>query len=335
MRLLCIANPAAYRGTVTDVPLSYARLAAHPDVELFHADTQAMLSPGQKIRATPLSPGFMPDEFGWLSRRKYALFPPEHFDLAFCRTLKPFPEGYLQRLIQWSERLRFVNDPAGIRQQLELGFFLEAVGGFAPPSVITADETAAKDFLGQHEVMVAKRANSCGGRGVYRISPVPAGSFSVENIVEGKRTFIDFSTLFAHLTHGGQETLLLMRYLPRVGEGDKRIVVVDGQIFGSYLRTSSNGHWIQNVSTGGRCERVRYGPEEQAVVDATHGRYKEAGIHILGYDLLRDDGGNWTVSEINAGNIGGLFRIEYLGIAGVTDRFVSWLHAFRERTAAP
>jgi glutathione synthase/RimK-type ligase-like ATP-grasp enzyme len=333
MRLLCIANPAAYQGAVTDIPLSYARLAAHPDMELFHADTQALVSPGQKIHATRISPGFLPDEFGRLSRRKYTLFPPEHFDLAFCRTLKPFPEGYLQRLIQWSTRLRFVNDPAGIKQQLEPAFFLEAVGGFAPPSVITADATVARDFLAHHEVIVAKRGNSCGGRGVYRISPTPTGSFSLENIVDGKQTFANCSKLFAHLTHGGKETLLLMRYLPRVGEGDKRIVVVDGQIFGSYLRTSSNGHWIQNVSTGGRCELVRYSSEEQAVIDATYGHYKKVGIHILGYDLLRDDSGGWTVSEINAGNIGGLFRIEYLGIPGVTDRFVSWLHAFRERIA--
>ncbi|MGB5457827.1 MAG: hypothetical protein WBO73_20765 [Gammaproteobacteria bacterium] len=47
-----------------------------------------------------------------------------------------------------------------------------------------------------------------------------------------------------------------------------------------------------------------------------------------GYDLLQNDSGSWTISEINAGNIGGLFRIEYLGVPGVTDRFVAWLHAY-------
>ena len=50
-----------------------------------------------------------------------------------------------------------------------------------------------------------------------------------------------------------------------------------------------------------------------------------------GYDLLQNDSGSWTISEINAGNIGGLFRIEYLGVPGVTDRFVAWLHAYYDR----
>ena len=50
------------------------------------------------------------------------------------------------------------------------------------------------------------------------------------------------------------------------------------------------------------------------------------------YDLLRGDDGRWLVSEINAGNVGGLFRIEYLGVQGLTDRFVNWLHEFTHRS---
>jgi len=55
------------------------------------------------------------------------------------------------------------------------------------------------------------------------------------------------------------------------------------------------------------------------------------GIHILGYDLLQEDNGSWTLSKINAGNIGGLFRIEHLGVPAVTDRFVAWLNAYYDR----
>lgn len=342
MRLLCIANPDAYQGTVTDVPLSYARLAAHPDIELFHADTRDMLASGQRIRATRVAAGFMPHEFGELSRRRFEKFEPDHFDVAFCRTLKPFPDGYLERLERWSEKLAFVNDPAGIQQQLQPEFFLTAAAKFTPPTIITTDEAEASGFLQRHGTVVAKRANSCGGRGVFRISQAPKGPLLMDNIVEGSRAFDDFSPLFAYLTRNGAESLLVMRYLPRVIEGDKRIVVVDGEIFGAYLRTSPNHHWVQNVSFGGGCELVPVEPADQRIVAATCGHYREAGIHILGYDLLRADDGDRQISEINAGNIGGLFRIEYLGVAGVTDRFVDWLHEFvgREkgragRAAAP
>ena len=63
------------------------------------------------------------------------------------------------------------------------------------------------------------------------------------------------------------------------------------------------------------------------MVKATAPYYQQAGIRLLGYDLLLDNSGTWKISEINAGNIGGLFRLEYLGVKGVSDRFVDKLRA--------
>ena len=70
------------------------------------------------------------------------------------------------------------------------------------------------------------------------------------------------------------------------------------------------------------------------LVRVTANRYRELGIYVLGYDLLRDDD-TWVVSEINAGNVGGLFRLQYLGVAGITDRLVDWLCRYAERSREP
>lgn len=325
MRLLLVANPGAYRDTATDVPLGYARLAAHPVVELYHADTRDMLATGDAIRATPVPPGFTADDFHDLPHRSTVDYASTHFDLAFCRTLKPFPAGYLERLAERASSLRFLNHPAGIRRQLEPSFLLEAAGEFLPPSLITADEGLACRFQARHGAIVAKRVNSSGGRGVYRIAPLADGAMHMDNIVEGERDFGGFSDLFAALSSGGTEPLLLMRFLPRVVEGDKRIVVVDGEIYGAYLRTSPRGHWVQNVAAGSQSRLAEVNDTDRRVVDATSGHYRGHGIHILGYDLLTDDDGQARVSEINAGNIGGLFRLETLGVTGITERFVRWL----------
>ena len=51
--------------------------------------------------------------------------------------------------------------------------------------------------------------------------------------------------------------------------------------------------------------------------------------------VIQDDDGVWRVSEINAGNVGGIFRLEELGITGVTDRFVGWLHRFVDAHGRP
>ncbi len=325
MKLLCIANPKAYQQAITDVPLSYARLAAHPDVELYHAETETMMNADKSIKSIAIHPGFMPDEFGNLSSRETINMEADDFDMAFCRTLKPFPTGYLDRLAQWSPYVPFVNDPSGIAHQLDVGFLLEAASQFTPPSLVTNKEDMAQDFLNEHGTMVVKQSNSCGGRGVYKVSTDTHGAFVTDNVTENPRTFHSFSEMFLHITKGSTEHALLMSYLPRVTEGDRRIVVMDGEIFGTYIRRSKNGHWVQNVSFGSTCDLMPVTEEDRRMVEATAPYYQQAGIRLLGYDLLLNNSGTWKISEINAGNIGGLFRLEYLGIKGVTDRFVDKL----------
>jgi glutathione synthase/RimK-type ligase-like ATP-grasp enzyme len=328
IRLLCIANPARYASSVTDVPLGYARLAAHPDVELYHAETAALLADSDLIRATWVPLGFMPDEFRTLPERPTEAFAPSHFDVAFDRTLKPFPDGLYDRLAGLSGQLRFVNDPAGIQRHLAPDFLMRAAGDHLPPTLLTDDADQAAAFFAQHGTVVAKRPNSCGGREVFRLSTESDGRIDSDNIVEGRRGYPDFASLFRHLTQSSTEPVLLARYLPRVCEGDKRIVVVGGEVYGAYLRRAADGHWVQNVSRGGQVQLDTVTDADRAIVDGTTPAWSALGINVLGYDLLRNDDGGWLISEVNAGNIGGLFRLEYLGVHGITDRFVDWMTRF-------
>ena len=322
MRLLLIANPEAYRTASTDVPLGYERLASHPEVALFHADTRAMLAPGDSIRACRVEAGFCAAEFDGLSERSTQEYSSDDFDVTFCRTLKPFPEGYLRRLRE--RPLRYVNAPVGIEKQLGLSFVADAAAEFMPPTLITADALAAEGFLDEHQVVVAKRANSCGGRGVYKLWR-EQGEVVLDHVTDEGRRFPGFAQAMDHL---GDGELLFSRYLPRVVEGEKRVIALDGVILGAYLRTSTSGHWIQNVSFGASCELLEVTDRDREIVARTCDAYRGEGIHLLGYDLLRDDAGGWLVSEINAGNIGGVFRLEAMGVAGVTERVVGWLEGF-------
>ncbi len=335
MRLLCIANPGAYRPGATDVPESYARLAALPGLELFHADTRALQAAGGRIEVCPVPAGFRAEDFHRLSSQPTRRLAPGDLDVAFCRTLKPFPEGYLERLCGWSRQLPFVNDPAGIRRQLAPSFLLEAAGDFLPPFLVTRDPEPARAFLRRHGRVVAKRPGSCGGREVFRVGAGSDGRLHLDNVVEGSRCFDDFAALFAHLLAGEAGPLLWMRYLPRVVQGDKRLLVVDGEIYGAYLRRSTRGHWVQNVSVGAVCEPAEPGEADRELVAATAPAYRAAGIHVLGYDLIEDDDGSRRVSEINAGNVGGLARLESLGAPGSIARFGAWLGRFAARRSAP
>jgi glutathione synthase/RimK-type ligase-like ATP-grasp enzyme len=335
LRLLCIANSAAYATAATDVPLGTARLAAQRGVELLHVETSLLLGAGEEIPCVRIPPDFDPGSFAGLSQRPTSRWPIRAFDLAFDRTLKPFPAGWLERLVALSPEVPFLNDPAGIRRQLEPGFLLEAASDFLPPHRLAEAPDELASFQAAHGTIVAKRTNSCGGRGVFRISPAPAGGLETDNVVEGARTHADAAALWSHLVGEGGARILLMRYLPRVIRGEKRIVVVGGAIQGAYLRRSERGHWVQNVSQGARCERVPVSTGDRALVAATWGPYADAGIRLLGYDLIEDEAGTWRVSEINAGNVGGLFRLETLGEPGLTERFVEFLSGLARRGRAP
>lgn len=323
IRLLCIANPSAYRGAATDIPLSYARLASHPDVELFHTNTFSMMDVGEAIEAVRVPEGFEPEEFFSLERARKVSLRPHELDVAFCRTLKPFPAGYLLALQRRASGLRFVNDPFGIDRQLQPDFVLDAAARWMPTSLMPTSARELADFLSEHETVVAKRANSCGGRGVFRVSSEQG--LSTDNVLEGTRSFESIEALHQMLSAGGTIPFLLMRYLPGVVHGERRVIVVDGEIYGAYLRRSTTGHWVQNLTMGGTPEPTKVTERERELVGATSSVYRSHGIHVLGYDLLQDDHDSWKVSEINAGNVGGLFRLERLGVPGVAHRFVTWL----------
>ena len=108
-------------------------------------------------------------------------------------------------------------------------------------------------------------------------------------------------------------------------------MVVDGEIYGSYLRRSKSGHWVNNVSADGECTLVDISIEERDAIAHTVGHYQRMGLHTLGYDFLMDDDGTWRISEINAGNIGGFARLELLTGRPVMDRFIGWLLDFASR----
>lgn len=103
------------------------------------------------------------------------------------------------------------------------------------------------------------------------------------------------------------------------------ILVVEDQIYGAYIRRSSGNTWVNNISQGGYAELCEVLPHEEEIIRKTAPEYNSRGMMTLGYDFLQNDKGVWTLTEINAGNIGGYNRLEDLGVAGTMERFTDWM----------
>ncbi|MEL7010970.1 MAG: YheC/YheD family protein [Cyanobacteria bacterium J06648_1] len=332
---LILSNPQPYRDRFGDVPAFYRHLAQDKRINLFHCNSNQVLDPGavSEVRATAVKDDLPYDEFLKLNYLPQNTFTLEQFDLAFCRALKPFAAGYLERLSDWEKRLLFVNSPRHKQEQIEADFLLKVASAWIPDTIVTLDYDTAWDFWLKHQTVIAKQVNSCGGRGVYKIW-YEDNMFQVDNFQRGQYSASCFTQVWKYLTDETDAPLQLVRYLRQVNQGDKRIVVVDGEIYGAYLRRSKSGHWVNNVSGDGECRLAEITDSEREAIASTVGAYRARGLHTLGYDFLLDDDGVWRISEINAGNIGGFARLEQLTQTPVMARFVDWLLYFTQGNEA-
>lgn len=97
-----------------------------------------------------------------------------------------------------------------------------------------------------------------------------------------------------------------VKYLKKVDQGDKRIVVVDGQIMGASLRRPAPGEWLCNIAMGGRAETASVEEAERQILARVNPLLAEKGILMYGIDTLVGDDGQRCLSELNTTSIGGL-----------------------------
>lgn len=339
MKLLSICDPTQYKRPPLDVPTYYQQVAQDARVSFFHSPTAHVLHPldqSAQIQVAQAQGALPYETFVRLGDKADITIPLSDLNLIFCRTLKPFPPGYLEQLQIWEQYVPFVNSPTGKMAQLKPDFLWKVAKPYLPETEVTANAEIAQAFFERHQVIVAKRSNSCGGRGVFKIW-YQQGEFHLDNLLVGHQTFKTFPAVMNYLLSvNGKlpeqvEPIQFVRYLNRVGAGDKRVVVVDGEIYGAYLRRSKSGHWVNNVSGDGECELTDLTPAEYDAINGTVQHYRRRGLHTLGYDFLQDDDGTWRISEINAGNIGGFARLELLTGKPVMGQFIDWLIQFAQR----
>ena len=333
MKLLGICDPSRYSSPPLDIPTFYQRLSLDSRVDFCHIPVANVFQAAEQlptIEVMSSEGNLIYESFVKLGEQANEIEQLSDIDLVFCRTLKPFPVGYLDQLSAWEAWTRFVNRPSSKKEQIKPDFLFRVAKDWIPETLITSDWQAAQAFFETYQVIVAKQYNSCGGRGVYKIW-YKNQVFHVDNLWTGAQTFSSFAEVVNRLQTGTSEPLQFCRYLNRVNAGDKRVVVVDGEIYGSYLRRSKSGHWINNVSGDGECTLAEITTDEIDAIRQTVGHYQQLELHTLGYDFLMDDDGTWRISEINAGNIGGFARLELLTGEPVMDRLINWLIEFAQR----
>ena len=213
-------------------------------------------------------------------------------DLVLMRQDPPFDLGYITAT-HLLERIQgetlVVNDPAAVRNAPEKMFVLD-FAQFMPPTMVTRSLGAARKFLAEHRDIVLKPLHGYAGGSVFRITEDGA----------------NLSALLELFNATYREPHMLQAFLPEVGEGDKRIVLVDGEVAGAINRRPGAGEFRSNLAVGGTAEGTELTDGEREICAALGPQLKRRGLLFVGIDVI---GGRW-LTEINVTSPTGIVAID-------------------------
>jgi glutathione synthase len=216
----------------------------------------------------------------------------EEADVVLMRQDPPFDLGYITAthlLERISDRTLVVNDPASVRNAPEKVFVLD-YARFMPPTLVTRSLDEARAFLKEHGAIVVKPLHGNGGKAIFRVGP------------EGE----NLSALIEVFNQTWREPHMVQAFLPGVAQGDKRIVLVDGEVAGAINRLPGEGEFRSNLAVGGSAEKTELTAREREICEALGPELKRRGLIFVGIDVIA---GQW-LTEINVTSPTGIVAIE-------------------------
>ncbi len=225
-------------------------------------------------------------------------------DVVMMRQDPPFHVGYITatHLLERIEtETLVVNNPVSVRNAPEKVMVLD-YREFMPPTLITRSLDAIRDFQRVHGAVVIKPLHGNGGKAIFRI---PADGGNLGALVEV-------------FNNTWPEPHMVQPFLPDVAKGDKRIVLIDGEVAGAINRRPGEGEFRSNLAVGGSAEATELTPREAEICAKMGPRLKELGLIFVGIDVI---GGQW-LTEINVTSPTGIVAID--GFNGTDTAAMIW-----------
>ncbi|MEO7278075.1 MAG: glutathione synthase [Sphingomicrobium sp.] len=213
-------------------------------------------------------------------------------DVVLMRQDPPFDLGYITAahlLERITGETLVVNDPAAVRDAPEKLWVLD-FARFMPPTMITRSLGAAREFLAKHGEIVIKPLHGNAGKAVFKIG----------------RDGANLPALIELFNATYREPHMLQAFVPEVAAGDKRIVLVDGEVAGAINRLPGSGEIRSNLAAGGTAEAAGLTPAEEEICAALAPELKRRGLLFVGIDVI---GGRW-LTEINVTSPTGIVAID-------------------------
>ena len=206
----------------------------------------------------------------------------EEMDVLLMRKDPPFDGEFIYStyILEAAERRGslVVNKPQSLRDCNEKIFATE-FPQCIPPLLVSRDQERLKDFLAEHQDVVYKPLDGMGGTSIFRVK-------------EGDQ---NLNVILETVTKYGAETIMAQKFMPQITQGDKRILVVDGEVIPFCLaRIPTGSDFRGNLAVGGRGVVQPLSERDMWIAQQVAPTLKERGLIFVGLDVIGD-----YLTEIN------------------------------------
>jgi len=289
MKLVFILDPLASLKSYKDTSLAIMREASQRGHELFVSMQHDLFLRGAQARIHVQQFSFTGDSYVTAEKMECA---PSAFDAIIMRKDPPFDNEYLYSTylleIAAQQGARVFNDPSAIRgwnEKLSVTRFPQ----FAPEFLVTANQALIREFLNTHADIVVKPLDGMGGSSIFRLT------LQDPNI----------SVILETITQFGSQTVMAQRYLPAIVQGDKRIIVIDGEPLPYALaRIPMAGETRGNLAAGGTGVAQPLTERDREIATTVGKVLKQTGLFLVGLDVIGEH-----LTEINVTSPTGMVEI--------------------------
>lgn len=275
--------------------------------EIFVYGPEALQLDGEAVRARARKISHLERRQGeHVTLEESAIIDLRALDVVLIRQDPPFNMAYITAA-QILERLApdtlVLNNPRSIRDAPEKLFVTE-FPDLTPPTLITSDPLAVREFRDQHKEIILKPLYGNGGEGVFHVKPDDG----------------NFNTLLELFAKTYDTPMIAQKFIPAVSQGDKRIILLDGEAVGAINRVPAKGEARSNMHVGGRAEAVELNARDQEICDRIGPALSERGLVFVGIDVIGD-----YLTEINVTSPTGVQEVRRFGGADISALFWDWI----------
>ncbi|HIK46436.1 MAG TPA: glutathione synthase [Leptolyngbyaceae cyanobacterium M65_K2018_010] len=277
-----------------------------PQLSVVGGKAYALLS---RVELTPvrLVDGHWVAEELWYEVDEVVQRPLEAMDAVFMRTDPPVTVPYLYAtyILDYVDpsKTRVVNSPRGLRAANEKMYALQFTEAI-PETIVSQNKAVIRETVERWGAAVLKPLGGKAGEGILFLQ---AGDRNLNSMVEIS-------------TRQGQEPVMIQTYLPAAKEGDKRIILLNGEPIGAVNRIPTGSEFRGNMAVGGRVAPVDITPREQEICRQLAPTLQRDGLYFVGIDVI---GGYLT--EVNVTSPTGVREIDRLNHVQLGHQVMDWL----------